>query len=300
MKIERIQMFITLVDLESYSLTAKKFEVSQPAVSMQIKSLEKYFGTELLHKEQGQINLSPAGRVVYQEGKKIVKRWGYLKQRVESKKNMQIKKLKIASSTIPSVYLLPEIISNLNNHIDALKTEVSVGDSRAMINLLENNEVDLIVVGYKPKNIKFKSIELCSDNLSLIAPLNHPLAGKEKVFLAELQNQNLLIREEGSGTRKATISAFKEAGLKLDDFNVLSELGSTEAIISAVESGLGISFISKIAAKKAATCRKAVEIKVADIEYERKFYVAYNKIRHDDYLINNFIETAIQSTKDIL
>jgi len=292
MKIERIKTFINLVDLESYSLTAEKFEISQPAVSMQIKSLEKYFETELIHKEKGQINLSPAGKIVYQEGKKILKRWGYLKQRVESKKNMKIKKLKIASSTIPSVYLLPEIISTLNKNIDDLKTEVSVGDSRAMINLLENSEVDLIIVGSKPQNNKFNAIELCSDHLSLIAPLNHALIEEEKVFLAELQNQNLLMREEGSGTRKATISAFEEAGLKTDDFNVISQLGSTEAVISAVESGLGISFISKIAAKKAAICRRVAEIKIVDVEYERKFYLAYNKNRHDDYLINIFIESA--------
>jgi len=296
MKIERIKTFITLVDLESYSLTAEKFEISQPAVSMQIKSLEKYFDTELFHKEKGEIILSPAGKIVYQEGKKILKRWEYLRQRVESKKNMKIKKLKIASSTIPSVYLLPEIISTLNKNIDDLKTEVSVGDSRAMINLLENSEVDLIVVGSKPQNNKFKSIELCSDNLSLIAPLNHSLIEQEKVFLAELQNQNLLIREEGSGTRKATISAFEEAGLKMDDFNVISQLGSTEAVISTVESGLCISFISKIAAKKAAICRRVAEIKIVDVEYERQFYLAYNKNRHDDYLINLFIEAA----KDIL
>jgi DNA-binding transcriptional LysR family regulator len=296
MKIERIETFIALVDLESYSLTAEKFEISQPAVSMQIKSLEKYFGTKLFHKEKGEIILSPAGKIVYQEGKKIVKRWGYLKQRVESKKNIQTKNLKIASSTIPSVYLLPNIISTLNNNINDLKTEVSVGDSRSMINLLENSEVDLIIVGYKPQNNKFKSIELCSDNLSLIVPLNHVLIEQEKVFLAELQNYNLLMREEGSGTRKAVISAFKEASLKTEDFNVISQLGSTEAIISAVESGLGISFISKIAAKKAAICRRVAEIKVADVDYERKFYLAYNKNRHDDFLINNFIEAA----KDIL
>ncbi|TDO90103.1 DNA-binding transcriptional LysR family regulator [Halanaerobium saccharolyticum] len=292
MKIEKIKIFITLVDLESYSLTAEKFELSQPAISMQIKSLEKYFETELLNKENNKIILTPAGKIVYQEGKKIVKRWGYLKQRVESKKNMQTKNLRIASSTIPSVYLLPEIISTLNNRIDALKTEVSVGDSRSMINLLENSEVDLIVVGYKPQNSKFKSVELCSDNLSLIAPLNHTLIDKGKVFLADLQNQKLLIREEGSGTRKATISAFKEADLKLADFNVISQLGSTEAVISGVESGLGISFISQIAAKKAAICRGVTEIKVADVAYERKFYLSYNKNRHDDFLINTFIEAA--------
>ncbi|RAK11742.1 LysR family transcriptional regulator [Halanaerobium saccharolyticum] len=292
MKIERIKIFITLVDLESYSLTAEKFELSQPAVSMQIKSLEEFFDTELFYKENSQIKLSPAGKIVYQEGKKIVKRWEYLKQRVEGKKNIQTKNLKIASSTIPSVYLLPDIISALNNNIEVLKTEVSVGDSRSMINLLENSEVDLIVVGYKPQNNKFKSVELCSDNLSLIAPLNHSLNNKEKIFLADLQNQNFLLREEGSGTRKATISAFKEADLKLDDFNVISQLGSTEAIISGVESGLGISFISEIAAKKAAICRGVTEIKVADAAYERKFYLSYNKNRHDDFLINSFIEAA--------
>jgi len=294
MKIEKIKMFITLVDLESYSLTAEKFELSQPAVSMQIKSLEKYFGTELFQKEKGEIILSPAGKIVYQEGKKILKRWGFLRQQVESKKNIQIKKLKIASSTIPSEYLLPQIISKLNKNIEALKTEVSVGDSRSMINLLENDEVDLIIVGYKPKKSKFKTVELCSDKLSLIVPLENPLAKKENVFLSELQNQNLLIREDGSGTRKATISAFKEAGLKLNDFNIISQLGSTEAIISAVESGLGISFISQIAAQKAAICRRVAEIKVKDAVYERKFYLAFNKNRNDDFLIKNFIDTAVE------
>ncbi|MFW6266998.1 MAG: selenium metabolism-associated LysR family transcriptional regulator [Halanaerobium sp.] len=292
MKIERIETFITLVDLESYSLTAEKYKLSQPAVSMQIKSLEKYFGTDLFYKEKGQIILTPAGRIVYQEGKKILKRWGYLKQKVESRKNLEIKRLKIASSTIPSEYLLPEIISNLNNKLDSLKTEVSVGDSRSMINLLENDEVDLIIVGYRPQSNKFKSIELCSDNLSLIAPLKHSFVEKEKVFLTELQNQNLLIREAGSGTRKATLSAFEEADLKLEDFNVISQLGSTEAIISAVESGLGISFISKLAAKKAVSYRRVALINVEDVEYERKFYLAYNKNRHDDFLINTFIKTA--------
>lgn len=296
MKIERIETFIALVDLESYSLTAEKFDLSQPAVSMQIKSLEEFFDTKLFHKEKGEIILTPAGKIVYQEGKKILKRWGYLRQRVESKKDMQLKKLKIASSTIPSEYLLPQIISKLNKNIEALKTEVSVGDSRSMINLLENDEVDLIIVGYKPRKSKFKTIELCSDNLSLVAPRDHPLVKKDKISLVELQNQNLLIREDGSGTRKATISAFKEAGLQLDDFNIISQLGSTEAIISAVESGLGISFISKIAAQKAATCRRVTELKVADAAYERKFYLAFNKNRYDDFLINTFIEAA----KDIL
>lgn len=292
MKIEKIKIFITLVDLESYSLTAEKFGLSQPAVSMQIKSLEEYFGTKLFQKEKGQINLSPAGKIVYQEGKKIIKRWGYLEQKVESKKNIKIKKLKIASSTIPSEYLLPEIISKLNNILSGLQTKVSVGDSRSMIKLLEDDEVDLIIVGYKPPNNKFKKLKLYKDNLSLIIPLEHQLSQSDKVFLADLQNENLLIREAGSGTRKATILAFAEADLKLDDFKITSQLGSTEAIISAVESGLGISFISQIAAKKAAICGRVKEIKVQDLDYLRNFYLAYNKNREDDLLINKFIEVA--------
>lgn len=296
MKIEKIEIFIALVDLDSYSLAAEKFGLTQPAVSMQIKSLEKYFGAKLIKKENSQITLSPAGKIVYQEGKKITKRWSYLNQKVESKKNMKIKKLNIAASTIPSKYLMPQIISKLNENIDSLKTEVAIGDSRSMISLLENNEVDLIIVGYKPQNNKFKVIELCSDNLSLIAPPEHSLVEKKKVYLAELQNQNLLLREEGSGTRKATLLAFKEANLKFEDFNVISQLGSTEAIISAVEFGLGLSFISQIAAEKAVVCRRIAEIEVADVDYERKFYLAFNKNRHDDFLINTFIETA----KDIL
>ncbi|MGM0547780.1 MAG: selenium metabolism-associated LysR family transcriptional regulator [Bacillota bacterium] len=295
MKIEKLKIFITLVDLESYSLTADKFEISQPAVSMQIKSLEEYFATKLFQKEKGQINLSPAGKIVYQEAKKIIKRWSYLEQKVESKKNMKLKKLKIASSTIPSEYLLPDIISNLNKLIVDLKTEVSVGDSRSMIKLLEADEVDLIIVGSKPENNRFKKLKLYDDSLSLIVPSGNKLLKKEKVFLSDLQAENLLIREVGSGTRKATLFAFEEAQLKLEDFNVISQLGSTEAIISAVESGLGISFISQVAAQKATTCGRVKEIKVQNLNYLRDFYLAYNQNRQDDLLIKQFIKAAKQS-----
>lgn len=296
MKIERIQTFISLVNLESYSLTAEKLDLTQPAVSMQISSLEKYFDTKLLHKEKGEIILTPAGKVVYQEGKKILKNWSYLKQRVVSEKHKKINELEIASSTIPSAYLLPEIISKLDQKIENLKTHISVGDSKAMIHLLENDEVDLIVVGYKPDNNKFEAFEIFNDKLSLIVPAAYKIDTEKEISLIDLQNHKLLIREEGSGTRKATLAAFKSKDLSLEDFNIVSQLGSTESVISAVESGLGIAFISAVAANKAARCRKVKILNVKDLICERKFYLAYNKNRQNDLLIDAFVEIA----KDIL
>ncbi|MGM0603510.1 MAG: selenium metabolism-associated LysR family transcriptional regulator [Bacillota bacterium] len=290
MKLNTLKIFVNLIDLGSYSLTADKLNLTQPAVSMQIKSLEEKFDEKLVLKEKGELKLTPVGKIIYSESKKILKNWDSLLQKVEMNKGKKAKELYIASSTIPSEYMIPDILACLLNYIPELKARVTVGDSAESIDLLERNKVDLAVVGYKPENNKFKIIEAADDRLKLILPSEHKLALKDKIFLEDLQSEKMLIREEGSGTRKAMLAGFNKLSLTLNDFNIVGQLGSTESIISAVQSGLGISFVSQLASSKAAGCRPLVEIDVADMQSGRKFYLAFSKNRENDPIIKRFID----------
>src|SRR6056297_3271404 len=108
MKLNTLRIFVNLIDLGSYSLTADKLNLTQPAVSMQIKSLEEKFGDKLLQKEQGELRLTPVGKIIYSEGKKILQTWDGLLQKVEMNRGKEVKELHIASSTIPSEYMIPD------------------------------------------------------------------------------------------------------------------------------------------------------------------------------------------------
>lgn len=290
LKINSLKIFINLVDLGSYSKTAEKLDVTQPAVSMQIKNLEEKFSADLIYKEKGEVKLTPAGNAIYSEGKKMLKTWDNLLNKVEINRDRKVKRLNIASSTIPSQYFLPDLLAKLSQEKPGLKTKVKVGSSRSMIKKLENREVDLIIVGYKPENRKFKVVEAAEDSLRLIVPKNHPITKKEKVFLTDLKEENFLLSEDGSGTRKVLLDGLKKVGLNFNDLNIISELGCTEAVIASVQAGAGISFISKMASQKNSECARVEELKVEDLEIHRYFYLVFHKDREHDPIIKEFLE----------
>lgn len=290
MKLNTLKIFVNLIDLGSYSQTADKLNLTQPAVSMQIKSLEEKFEDKLVQKEKGELKLTPVGKIIYSEGKKILQTWDGLLQKVEMNRGKEVRELHIASSTIPSEYMIPDILSCLLNYNPELKVEVSVSDSTESIEMLEKNKVDLALVGFKPDNSKFKIIEAADDRLKLILPADHELVFKDNISLKDLQREKMIIREKGSGTRKAMEAGFKRLSLNLNDFNIVGQLGSTESVLSAVQAGLGISFVSQLASSKAAGCRPVVEKDVADMQSGRKFYLAFSKSRENDPIIKNFID----------
>lgn len=292
MKINTLKIFVKLIDTGSYSIAAEKMGLTQPAISMQIKSLEEKFATELVFKDKGSLHLTPAGKAVYVNAKEIIARWEKLKITVEDKKDKLFKNIIIGSSTIPSEYILPDVLADFSKDEAEIKSYIEVGDSAEMIDMLEKGEVDVILVGFKPTDNRYETIEILQDSLRLITPLDHKLTQKEKVKINDLKNEDIIIREVGSGTRKAMLNGFQEAGIELNDLKIKCQLGSTEAIIAAVEAGLGVSFISKFASIKAQEHGRVKEIKVEEMNLTRKFYLAFNKNRKNEELIKKFINSV--------
>jgi len=278
-------MFVELVDLGSYSYVADKLNLTQPAVTMQIKVLEEHFNTKLVIKDKGQIILTPAGRVIYNKAKDIIKDWEIAENKVNYYRGKLYDTFKIGASTIPSVYLLPEKLALFSQEYPEVKVIIETGDSKDIIEKLEKGEVDVGIVGYRPKAIKYATKVVAEDFLTVIFPSDSPLAEKDKIYLNDLKQEKILIREKGSGTRKAFIKELDKAGINISGFNIKACLGSTEAVIASVESGLGISFISSLAACKAIKCNKVKMIEVEDLSVTRNFYLAYHKSREDELLI---------------
>ncbi len=289
MRIRTLQMFIELVDLGSYSHVAEKLDLTQPAVTMQIKALEEQFATKLVIKDKGKIKLTPSGRVIYNSAKKILENWDIAENKVNQYKGTVFDNLKIGASTIPSIYLLPEKLTKFFEEFPQVKIILETGDSGDIIEKLEKGEVDVGVTGFKPVTAKLKVRVIAEDLLVLIIPSTNPLTEKTSISLNDLINENLLMREKGSGTRKAFMRGLNQAGFNISGLHIKAELGSTEAVIAAVEAGLGISFVSSLAARKAVERKRVKQVKVENFSISRSFYLAYHKARGDEQLIKTLI-----------
>lgn len=288
MKLKTLQMLVKLIELGSFSAVADKLDLTQPAVSMQIKSLEKRFDTDLVVRQEGEIKLTPAGKVIYRKAKRILGVWEEAKLEVEQVKGETFDRLVIGASTIPAEYLLPDLLAEFYKKFPQIEVLMEVGDSTEIINSLEDREVDIIIAGSKPTQNQFEVVSVIEDRLVLIVPLEHRLINSSHVSLADLIKEQILIREQGSGTRKAMLAGLEEAGIDKAELNLGLQLGSTEAVISAVEAGLGISFVSELAARKAVDNQRVAKIKVADMLISRKLYLAYQQERKDEALIKEF------------
>lgn len=252
MNFEYLKTFLIVAEKKSFSKAAEKLKLSQPAISFQIKALEKRYGQPLIDRSTQHLNLTPAGEILLTQAKKILEIEEELEEEISSLSKEIKGQLIIGASTIPGEYILPSLISSFKKRFPAVKILIEIGDSREIINKLLDQEIDLGFVGTTFSNPQLSFKEFLPDELVLITHPKHPLARKKSVSLEEAIKFPFLIRETGSGTLKTFQQELKKYGFSLKDLNVVIELGSTQAILTAVEAGLGVSIVSRWAARTAA------------------------------------------------
>jgi len=194
--------------------------------------------------------------------------------------------LRIATSTIPGEHVLPKFIAKFKAKHPTVEFEVDLSDSGKSLEKLLAKETDLAavgsLVGYESEVDTFP---IADEQLVLIVPPEHELASSESVDPHVLADYQLITREKTSGTRKETERILKSSKISLEELNTL-ELGSTEAVITAVSEGYGISVLSSIAAKKAENYVKMIPLEIAD--NRRKLYMIRRKKESYPVLIETF------------
>jgi DNA-binding transcriptional LysR family regulator len=294
MNFKKLDAFIMVVEKNSFSEAAAALKSSQPSVSLKIKSLEDELGFELLDRGASVIRPTSAGLLVYSAAKDIKTRWKTLEDNLSEFQGTLTGTLSIGASTIPGTYLLPSWIKKFRTLYPKVDVKINIGDSKKVLDQLQNHQIDAAIIGMKVDSRLLTSKPIASDSLVLITPEGHPLINAESPDFAETQQYDFVLREEGSGTRKMMEHYLGEKGLSLDDLNVAVSIGSTESVIAAVEAGLGISFVSRLAAMPAA---KAGRISIiSNFEpYEREFYLVAHSDAENRPLIKQFTEAVKDS-----
>jgi DNA-binding transcriptional LysR family regulator len=246
----RLQVFHTVARLLSFTKAAETLHMTQPAVTFQVRQLEDYFNTRLFDRTHNRISLTQAGERVFEYSERILDLYGEMDNSVRELTGEISGVLMLGASTTIAEYMLPEMLGQFKKKYPNLVVRLKVGNTDGVVQMIENNVIDLGIVEAPVLNKKLQ-VELCrNDELVLVVPPKHPLAGKTSVSLKEIVQYPYIWREEGSGTREVIRDQLEHAGINPDDLDVVMELGSLEAVKGAVEAGIGMTILSQSSIQK--------------------------------------------------
>ena len=292
MQIKQLEAFVQVIRLKSFSKAAESIFLSQPSISAYVSSLEDELGVTLIIRSTKEICATEAGKRLYAYANEILSTLERAERDIKSMQTEVSGNLSIAASTVPSQYIIPEIFSKMSQKYDGLKFKLYQADSREVVSKIENFDAELGVVGTKTSSQKCSFYPFVEDRLVLITPNNERYASFPHMNLSMLFKERFILREEGSGTLQETESFLKKYGKSSHELNTICELGSTESVKQAVCEGLGVSFVSRLAALD---YEKMGKIRMFDLDEEsliRKFYIAYHKERPFSPAARAFIDFA--------
>ena len=285
--LRQLRTFKTVADLNSFSLAARRLKLSQPSVSYQVKELEETLGLPLLDRLGKRVQLTEAGSLLYGYARRMLDVLDEATVAIEEMRGIKRGTLRVGASTTVGIYLLPAALGAFKKQHPGLVISLEIGTRARVQEQVLLNELDLAVVGPALNDPGLAIIPFLSDELVVVAPANHPLAGRHGLGLKDLAAQPFVMREAASGSRWSLEKAARAAGAKLQ---VAMELGSNGAIKHAVESGLGLAVISRYACALEFSTGQLVELDVRGFPIRRDWHIVHLKRRKLPASVTGFIE----------
>ena len=292
MNLYYLRTYLEVIRLGSFSKVAKKLSISQPAVSFQIQKLEQELGVRLIDRQQKILTMTEAGKRLLVFAKLVVKEHQALAHDFEQLREEVTGNLAIAASTIPGDFILPPILSEFKRQHPAVGIQVVVSNSTTVIAGVGSGIYEVGFCGMALEGQEMESFKIAEDEIVLIVFPEHPFARRQEVSFLEVTAEPLIFREETSGTRRSVESLLLKAGFDLSQCKPTLLLGTTEAVVSAVEARAGIAFVSNLAIKKSLALDLAKVVKVEGLRLRRDFFCIYRKEMIVSRLLGEFITFA--------
>jgi DNA-binding transcriptional LysR family regulator len=290
MNLDYLKTYLELIKLGSFSEVAKKQSISQPAVSFQIQKLEHDLGTRLINRGQRKITMTDAGKRLLEFAQTVTDETGRLLNDLDRLRQEVTGELAIAASTIPSEFLLPTILSEFITLHPAVRARIETHDSLTIIAGVQDGTYEVGFCGMVPPESRgIESFKIAEDEIILIVFPEHPFAKKRQISFAELEGEPLIFREATSGTQSSLEALLLEAGLDLRRLTPRLVLGNTQSVVSSVEAGAGIAFISNLAIKKSLKLGLVRQLTLDKLKLRRGFYCIYHKERLTSRLLKEFL-----------
>ncbi|ALX50158.1 selenium metabolism-associated LysR family transcriptional regulator [Lentibacillus amyloliquefaciens] len=296
MNYERLKTFIAVAEKNSFSEAAKMLFVTQPTITSQIKSLEEELGTKLFERTTKKVEITQSAKILLKYAREIVQMNDYARKEIMEMESMTYGELGMGCSLTIGEYILPEFLKQFKEDYPLIQIQVKIANSHQVINLLKDQLIDVGLIETPIEDSQINLEPFLEDEIVLIAAPDYFTGDDVHISMEKVRQSPLIFREEGSGTRSAVNHYMKKAGLSNDDLQILMELGSTEAIKAVVESGLGVSFISKNAIKKEQKLGLLKAYSITDMALKRHFYIAHRK----DHVLKSSTELFLETLQTIV
>lgn len=276
LNLHELNVFVEAAQAENFSVAARRLYLSQPAVSLHVRSLEQQFGTELFQRNGRNIALSEAGKVLLPLAQQILRDAKRLEETMAGLQGKVIGRLSIACSTTVGKYVLPRLVAGFRTRYPDVAVEINVMSRRAAIERLLEGRAEIAVVSTRLNHHDLEFAAFLTDEVVLIAPPGHPWADGRTVQPQELRTTPIIMREATAGTYEVLMEGLAAHGLSIEELQIVLTLANAEAIEMSVEAGIGVAFVSRLAAARGLALNKVVHVPVAGMKLTRAIYM----VRH--------------------
>ncbi|WP_019424853.1 selenium metabolism-associated LysR family transcriptional regulator [Paenibacillus sp. OSY-SE] len=271
----QLHIFYSVATRGSFSAAAQALHMTQPAVTMQIQALEEYFGTKLLHRSTKKLQLSEAGQKLFPYAQRCLE---LVRETEEMMSNYTLDlqgKLVLAASLTIGEYVLPHVLGTFAKLHPQLDIHLRVMNSSQIAEGIRSQQLHLGLVEAPVADTDISLEPVMEDELLLIVPREHPLAQTNEVELQDVLTYPFVLREQGSGTRLVMEEALREQGVHPEQLQVVMELGSTGAVKSAVEAGIGVTMLSPSVVRHEQALGLVKAVRIQHIRMKRQFYAVH-------------------------
>ena len=247
MDTRQLAAFCAVVERKSFSQAAERLGVTQPAVSLQVRSLEKRLGRKLLDRSGRRVEPTEAGLALYRGAQRMLALEGQLIDELEAGEQGELRgALEVGASTGPGSTVVPVLLCEFQRENPGVAVSLSISDTQSVVDRVAERELELGVVGAARRHRGVVFEPFFRDEVVLACPPGHRFAGRT-ISLDQLREEPLIVMQEGAGVRQVIEDELRRAGTRLRDLEPRFELGLQESVKSAVAAGHGVTFISRAA-----------------------------------------------------
>ena len=292
MDTRQLAAFCAVVERRSFSQAADRLGVTQPAVSLQVRSLEKRLGTQLLDRSGRRVEPTEAGWRLYRAAQRMLALEDQLVADVSaSGEGALAGDLVLGASTGPAAIAVPLVLCEFQRHNPDVRVFLTVSDTHSVVERVAARELELGIVGAARRHRGVRFEPFFSDQVILACPPGHPFADR-LVTLDELREETLILMQEGAGVRQIVEDALRRQGIRLRDLDVRLELGLQESVRRAVEAGYGVTFISRTAVEAELAAGRLAEARVEGLDATREIALASASGRSRTRVAEAFVDFA--------
>lgn len=293
MEFKQLQSYVEIIKHKNLTTAAEALGISQPTISIHLKNLEDELNSKLVIRTAKNFEITKRGQEFYECAQNILKLRNDL---LEKWNGHEAEIIRLGVSTIPSAYILPEVLPKFGSIYENIYFSIEQLDSQKIIDAVHKGSYDAGIVGMRVEDDLLFFEKFYQDKMVLITPVNEKyleMKNERKDYLKELMKAPMILREEGSGSGKSASLFLEKMGIREDQLQIVARINDQEAIKNLVAGGLGISIISEKAVEDYVGEKRLLKFDLPKEYTGRTLYIVYQK----NYILKKCVKMFIEFLK---